>query len=100
MRLTLEEQILLERVSHQSARNPDDLVRQGIRELCQRLLEHTGPTPYETGRDLFGARQLAEPPTDPAKRQIWEALHAKHGRPGWLNAGQSRRVACERRLSH
>ena len=30
-----EEQALLDRVSRQSARNPDDLVRQGIRELCQ-----------------------------------------------------------------
>ncbi|WP_200382553.1 hypothetical protein [Thiococcus pfennigii] len=80
--LTPEEQALLERVSRQSARSQDDLVRQGIRELCQRLLAQTGPTPYETGRDLFGAGHLAEPPTDPAKRQIWEALHAKHGRLG------------------
>ncbi|WP_373508854.1 hypothetical protein [Thiocapsa sp.] len=37
--LTPEEQALLERVSRQSARSQDDLVRQGVRELCQRLLE-------------------------------------------------------------
>jgi hypothetical protein len=76
--LTPEEQALLDRVSRQSARSQDDLVRQGIRELCQRLLEKTGPTSYESGRELFGAGQLADEPTDPAKRQIWEALYAKH----------------------
>jgi uncharacterized protein YutE (UPF0331/DUF86 family) len=48
VRLTLEEQALLDRVSRQSERSQDDLVRQGVRELCQRLLEQTGPTPYES----------------------------------------------------
>ncbi len=80
--LTPEEEALLDRVSRQSARSQDDLIRQGIRELCQRLLEQPEPTPYELGRDLFGAGQLAEAPADPAKRQIWEALHAKHRRLG------------------
>ncbi|WP_295405232.1 hypothetical protein [uncultured Thiocystis sp.] len=80
--LTPEEEALLEAVSRQSARSQDDLVRQGIREICQRLLEQTGPTPYALGQDLFGAGHLANEPTDPAKRQIWEALHAKHRRLG------------------
>lgn len=45
VRLTLEEQALLDRVSRQSARKWDDLIRQGIRELCRRLLEQSGPAP-------------------------------------------------------
>lgn len=80
--LTPEEEALLDSVSRQSAQSQDDLIRQGIRELCQRLLEQTGPTSYALGQDLFGAGHLASAPTDPVKRQIWDALHAKHRRLG------------------
>ncbi|MTW22382.1 CopG family transcriptional regulator [Allochromatium palmeri] len=80
--LTPEEEALLEAASRQSARSQSDLVRQSVRELCQRLLEQAGSTPYELGQDLFGAGHLADAPTDPAKRDIWESLHAKHRRLG------------------
>jgi len=80
IRLSPEEEALLEAASRQCARSKSELVRQGTRELCQRLLRQTDRTPYELGQDLFGAGQLAEAPTDPIKRHIWEALHAKHRR--------------------
>jgi hypothetical protein len=79
--LTAEEEALLNRACRQSSLSEDELIRQSIRELCERL-ERTPPTAYELGRDLFGAGHLADAPTDPAKHQIWEILHAKHGRLG------------------
>jgi Arc/MetJ-type ribon-helix-helix transcriptional regulator len=82
VRFTPEEEALLEAASRQSTRSKSELVRQGVRELCQRLLKQDGQTPYELGRDLFGAGHLAEAPTDPAKRRVWEALRAKHRRLG------------------
>ena len=82
VRFTPEEEALLEAASRQSTRSKGELVRQGVRELCQRLLEQDGQTPYELGRDLFGSGHLAEAPTDPAKRRVWEALRAKHRRLG------------------
>jgi hypothetical protein len=82
VRFTPEEEALLEAASRQFTRSKSELVRQGARELCQRLLKQTSPTPYEAGQDLFGAGHLAEAPADPAKRHIWEALHAKHRRLG------------------
>lgn len=78
VRLTSEEEALLETVSRQLARSKSELVREGIRELCQRLLKQSNPTPYELGQDLFGAGHLADTPTDPDKRRLWEALYAKH----------------------
>jgi hypothetical protein len=78
IRLSPEEEALLEAASRQCARSKSELVRQGIREVCQRLLRQTDRTPYDLGQDLFGAGQWAEPPTDPAKRLVWEALRAKH----------------------
>ena len=78
VQFTPEEEALLEAASRQSTRTKGELVRQGVRELCQRLLEQDGQTTYELGRDLFGAGHLAEALTDPAKRRVWEALRAKH----------------------
>lgn len=82
VRLTSEEEALLEMVSRQLARSKSELVREGVRELCQRLLKQNGPTPYELGQDLFGAGHLADIPADPDKRRLWEALYAKHRRLG------------------
>jgi hypothetical protein len=47
-------------------------------EYCQKLnqQEHNA---YSIGQDLFGAGELAEPPTDPLKRKVWEKLREKHG---------------------
>lgn len=78
IQLSPDEEALLKAASRQCARSPNDLARQGVRELCQRLMRQADQTPYELGQDLFGAGQLAEAPTDPVKRQIWEFLHAKH----------------------
>ena len=78
VRLTAEEEALLETASRQLARSKSELVREGFRELCQRLLKPASSTPYELGQDLFGAGHLADPPTDPEKRDLWKALYAKH----------------------
>lgn len=78
--LTTEEKALLDQVSRQSKRSQDDLIHRSIREYCKRQLKQTTPSSYQLGRDLFGAGHLADAPTDPVKRQIWERLHAKHRR--------------------
>lgn len=82
LRLTAEEEALLNRLSRQSACSQDELIHQSIRDYCERLLEPTAPSAYETGQGLFGAGYLADAPTDPTKRKIWEQLHAKHRRLG------------------
>lgn len=82
IQFTPEEEALLEAASRQSTCSKSELVRQGARELCQRLLHQDRQTPYQSGQDLFGAGRLAEAPIDPIKRQIWEALSAKHRRLG------------------
>ena len=82
IQLSPDEEALLKVVSQQCARSPNDLARQGVRELCQRLVRQADRNPYELGQDLFGAGQLAEAPVDPIKRQVWDALHAKHRRLG------------------
>lgn len=82
VQFTPEEEALLEAASRQFTRSKSELVRQGVRELCQRLLQQTDQSPYELGRDLFGAGHLADAPTDSTKRQVWEALRVKHRRLG------------------
>jgi len=83
IQFTPEEEALLEAASRQVTRSKSELVHQGVRELCQRLLQPpTDQSPYERGQDLFGAGHLAAAPTDPIKRQVWEALRAKHRRLG------------------
>lgn len=81
VRLPPEEQHMLEVLARRVGRNKSDLMRQAVRELCQRLAADNR-TPYSLGQDLFGAGSLAPAPTDPMKRQIWEKLRAKHRRLG------------------
>ncbi|OFZ72422.1 MAG: hypothetical protein A2W04_09525 [Betaproteobacteria bacterium RBG_16_64_9] len=81
VRLTAEEEALLEAAARQTARSKSELVRQGVRELCQRLAR-ADRTPFDLGRNLFGAGALAKAPTNPHKRAIWEKLRAKHRRMG------------------
>lgn len=81
VRLSPKENALLEAASRQTARSKSELVRQGVRELCQRLARGE-KTPYDLGKGLFGAGSLAATPTDPVKRAVWEKLRAKHGRVG------------------
>lgn len=81
IRLTAKEEKLLEAASRKTARSKSALVRQGIREVCLKLVEPL-PNAYDSGRRLFGAGRLAAPPRDPMKRAIREKLRAKHGRLG------------------
>ncbi|MDQ5770043.1 ribbon-helix-helix protein, CopG family [Thiothrix subterranea] len=81
VRLPPEEQHMLEIAARRVGRSKSDLMRQAVRELCQRLATDNR-TPYSLGQDLFGAGSLASAPTDPLKRQIWEKLRAKHKRVG------------------
>jgi hypothetical protein len=77
IRLSRDEERLLAAASRKTGQSKTDLVRQGMRELCEQLV---GPpaSPYELGRGLFGAGTLARAPRDPMKRAVWEKLHAKH----------------------
>lgn len=81
VRLTEEEEALLDTVARQTARSKSELVRQGVRELCQRLAR-VDKTPYDIGARLFGSGVLATAPVDPVKRAVWEKLSAKHRRVG------------------
>ncbi len=54
IQFTSEEEALLEAASRQSTRSKSELVRQGARELCRRLLQQDRRTPYQLGEDLFG----------------------------------------------
>lgn len=83
VRLPAEEQQMLELAAKRVGRNTNDLLRQAVRELYQRLVTPLeSHTPYELGQDLFGAGSLAPAPIDPLKRQIWEKLRVKHRRLG------------------
>lgn len=81
VRLNPEEEALLEAAARQTARSKSELVRQGVRELCQRLAR-AEKTPFDLGADLFGAGAIASAPADPVKHATWEKLRAKHRRVG------------------
>ncbi|SEH07517.1 ribbon-helix-helix protein, CopG family [Candidatus Venteria ishoeyi] len=81
IQLPPEEQALLETLAQRTGRQQNELMRQAVRELCQKMLrEQAVATPYELGKDLFGAGHLASAPSDPLKRKIWKKLHEKHQR--------------------
>lgn len=73
VRLPPEELHMLETAAKRVGRSKSELMRQAVRELCQRLATDNC-TPYSLGQDLFGTGSLASPPTDPLKRQIWEKV--------------------------
>ena len=81
IRLSPEEERLLEAASRKAGKSKSGLVRQGIREVCER---YVGPklSAFEQGRGLFGSGKLARAPRDPQKRSVLEKLRAKHGRVG------------------
>ena len=81
VRLTNEEEALLDAAARQTSRSRSALVRQAVRELCQRMTRGD-MTPYTMGKRLFGVGALAPPPSDPVKRAVWEKLLAKHRRMG------------------
>ena len=78
VRLSANEEHLLDITARRLGRSKSDLARQAVAELCQRLGPHI-QSPYDLGKDLFGTGELALPPSDPMKRQIWEKLRDKHG---------------------
>jgi len=80
IQLSPEEQVLLETAARYTGRQQSELMRQAVREFCQRMLQEQTATPYELGKDLFGAGRLAQAPRDPLKRKIWKKLHEKHQR--------------------
>lgn len=81
VRLSDEEQALLEAAARRTARSKSELVRQGVRELCQRLARPKR-TPLDLGKNLFGAGSLAKAPTASFQRALWDKLSAKHRRLG------------------
>ncbi len=81
VRLTTEEEALLDAAARQTARTRSAIVRQAVRELCQRLAR-ADKTSYDLGERLFGAGALASAPADPVRRAVWEKLVAKHRRVG------------------
>jgi len=81
IQLSPEEQTLLENVARRTGRQQNELLRQAVRELCQKMLrQEEAATPYALGKDLFEAGSLAQAPGDPLKRAIWKKLHEKHQR--------------------
>ena len=58
---------LLEKAARRLGRSKSDLVQQTVQEH----------SPYSIGYNLFGMGELADTPTDPLKKQIWEKLHVK-----------------------
>lgn len=81
VRLSATDESLLEITARRLGRSKSDLARQAVTELCQKLAQEDR-SPYSMGEDLFGTGKLAEAPSDPLKKQIWEKLRAKHGRVG------------------
>lgn len=81
VRLSPEDDSLLERTARRVGRSKSDLARQAVHELCQKLTQEER-SPYSIGKDLFGAGKLSAAPTDPLKKQIWEKLRVKHGNMG------------------
>lgn len=82
VQLSPEEQALLETAAQYTGLPQNELMRQAVRELCQKIMQAKQPTatPYELGKDLFEKGRLAQRPTDPLKAKIWEKLHEKHRR--------------------
>ena len=81
VRLSSDEERLLEKTALRLGRSKSDLARQAVQELCQKLVreEHSA---YVLGQDLFDSGELAEPPADPLKNKIWEKLRDKHSHVG------------------
>ena len=77
VRLSPNEERLLEKTASRLGRSKSDLVRQAVHELCEKLVQDER-SPYTLGAGLFGAGELAGAPADPLKRQIWERLRDKY----------------------
>lgn len=78
VRLSPEDENLLEKTARRLGRSKSDLARQAVHELCQKLVQEERSA-YSLGEDLFDQGDLADTPNDPLKKAIWEKLRAKHG---------------------
>jgi len=78
VRLSLEEEKLLEETAQRLGRGKSDVARQAVRELCRKL-GRDAQSPFDIGEELFDAGALAVAPVDPLKRQVWKKLREKHG---------------------
>jgi hypothetical protein len=81
VRLTAEEERLLDAAARQTRRTKSELVREAVRELSLRLARGD-KSPFDLGKGLFGSGSLAGAPADRTKRAVWEKLRAKHQRVG------------------
>lgn len=77
VRLSVDDERLLEASARRLGRPKSDLVRQAIQELCQKLRQEEYSA-FSLGEDLFDAGLLADAPSDPMKKAIWEKLRVKH----------------------
>jgi hypothetical protein len=77
IQLSPEEEIFLEQTAQVLGRSKSDLVREAIHELCQKLNKEVGLTIDNSGENLFGMGRLADVPSDPMKKQVWEKLRTK-----------------------
>lgn len=81
VRLSSDEESLLEKTALRLGRSKGDLARQAVQELCQKLVREERSA-YALGKDLFDSGELAEPPADPLKHKIWDKLRDKHSHVG------------------
>lgn len=81
VRLSPEEESLLEMAARRLGRSKSDLARQAVHELCHKLIREEQSS-YTMGKDLFDKGRLSDAPGDPLKQQIWEKLRVKHGYMG------------------
>ena len=77
VQLSIEEVIFLEQNARLLGRSKSDLARQAIQELCQKLNKEAD-SPYNSGEELFGMGKLADVPSDPMKKQVWQKLRTKY----------------------
>ena len=78
VRLSEEDESLLEIAAHSLGKNKSELVRRAVHEFCQKLTFEK-QSAYSMGKELFDKGELSKVPTQPLKKQIWEKLHVKHG---------------------
>ena len=78
VRLSPDEEKLLEDTAQRLGRSKSDVARQAVRELCRKL-GRDAQSPFDIGEELFDAGALAAAPVDPLKRQVLKKLREKHG---------------------
>jgi hypothetical protein len=75
--LDAETEKCLDEICRRTGLTPAEAIRESLADWLKHF-EAPPPDAYELGKDLFGQGGPSEPPTEPHKRRIWDALHAKH----------------------